>query len=179
MHPIETKAKDGLRFWQISLLIAASILAGIGMWGYFNGVAVDEQKAEAAAKNIPRGNLSDLYPRWLGTREFLLHGRDPYSAEVTAEIQKGVYGVAIDPRKPGDPTDEGFAYPLYLVFLLAPTINLPFPSVQRIYLLIAAALSVASVWFWLRFLVSPDRERPLSWEAFYAWGVSQSCKLCI
>ncbi len=152
MHLIETKAKDGLRFWQTSLLIAASILAGIGMWGYFDGVAVDAQEAAAAAQNIPRGNLSDLYPRWLGTREFLLHGRDPYSAEVTAEIQKGVYGVAIDSRKPGNPTDEQrFAYPLYVVFLLAPTTNLPFPSVQRIYLIVAAVLSVASVWFWLCF----------------------------
>src|SRR6266581_9636356 len=116
MHLIETKAKDGFRFWQTSLLIAASILAGIGMWGYFNGVAVDEQKAEAAAKNIPRGNLSDLYPRWLGTREFLLHHRNPYSPEVTREIETGYYGRTLDPGRVEDPRDQqGFAYPVYVV----------------------------------------------------------------
>src|SRR2546428_11071812 len=111
--PALISAKDGLRFWQTSLLIAASILAGIGMWGYFDGVAVDAQEAKAAAQNIPRGNLSDLYPRWLGTREFLLHGRDPYSAEVTAEINKAASGVPMVHRKPGNRTDEnGFALPL-------------------------------------------------------------------
>ncbi|MGD1006096.1 MAG: hypothetical protein ABR980_02565, partial [Ignavibacteriaceae bacterium] len=32
---------------------------------------------------------SDLYPRWLGSREALLHHRDPYGADVTREIQTG------------------------------------------------------------------------------------------
>ena len=38
------------------------------------------QLAEAAAHDRPRGNLSDLYPRWLGARELLLRGRNPYDA---------------------------------------------------------------------------------------------------
>src|SRR5438309_9975463 len=141
-------------------LLIAVLLAASMLW-YVQNLLIPYQRADAAAHGRPRGNLSDLYPRWLGAREFLLHGRDPYSAEVTAEIQKGVYGVAIDSRKPGNQTDEQrFAYPLYVVFLLAPTINLPFPSVQRIYFIVAAVLSVASVWFWLCFFGEPRPGTP-------------------
>jgi hypothetical protein len=43
-----------------------------------------------------------------------------------------------------------FAYPLYVVFLLAPTVTLQFESVQHLYFAIAVALSAASVWLWLR-----------------------------
>ena len=86
-----------------------------------------QQIADAAAHNRPRGNLSDLYPRWLGARELLRHGRNPYSAEITREIQQGYYGRPLDPARPDDPKDQqGFAYPAYVVFLLAPTVDLPF-----------------------------------------------------
>ena len=61
-------------------------------------------------------DLSDLYPRWLGARELLLHHRDPYSPEVTREIQIGYYGRPLDPSRPQDPRDQqGFAYPAYVV----------------------------------------------------------------
>src|SRR5439155_7855719 len=40
--------------------------------------------------------------------------------------------------------------PLYVVFLLAPTVTLPFPTVRRLYEMVALVLSVASVWFWMR-----------------------------
>jgi hypothetical protein len=126
------------------------------MWGYFDGVAVEAQEAEAAAENSPRGNLSDLYPRWLGARELLIHHRDPYSREVTVDIQKGFWGRPIDPQNPNDPSDEvRFAYPLYVVFLMAPTVNWPFGSVQAWYMAIAAAVSILSVWCWWRVFGQP------------------------
>jgi len=43
-----------------------------------------------------------LYPRWIGAQELLLYGRDPYSPEVTREIQAGFYGRPLDPDRPGD-----------------------------------------------------------------------------
>src|SRR6476469_7246384 len=95
------------------LLLPAAMLLAASMYCFFYTVVSPAQQAEAAAKNSTSGNLSDLYPRWLGTRELLLNGRDPYSAELTAEFQKGVWGRAIDPRNPNDPHDETrFAYPL-------------------------------------------------------------------
>jgi hypothetical protein len=133
-------------------LFLAMLLAG-SMWFYVQHVLIPHQQAEAALNGIPRGNLSDLYPRWLGARELLLHGRDPYSAEVTREIQAGYYGRPLDPARPHDPKDEqGFAYPAYVVFLLAPTIWLPFAVVQTGFRWLLVGLTVASVLLWLRTL---------------------------
>src|SRR5690242_3071409 len=91
-------------------LLLACLLA-LGMWCYVDLVLVPYQVADAARMQRPRGNLSDLYPRWLGARELLLHGRDPYSPEITREIQIGYYGRPLDSSRLNDPKDQqGFAY---------------------------------------------------------------------
>jgi len=116
-------------------------------------VMIGHQASYAAEHDVPRGNLSDLYPRWLGARELLLHHRDPYSAEITREIQEGYYGRAINPTRPYDPTDwQGFAYPVYVSFVLAPTITLPFATVQAVFRWLLIALTAASVPLWFRIL---------------------------
>lgn len=123
------------------------------MWWYVDSVMIGRQRAEAAQYDIPRGNLSDLYPRWLGARELLLHHRDPYSRDVTREIQAGYYGRPLDPARPHDPVDQqGFAYPVYVVFLLAPTIPFPFAVVQAGFRWFLVALTIASILLWLRTL---------------------------
>src|ERR1700756_2839096 len=100
-------------------------MLGASMWFYVQRVLISHQIADAIAHGRPRGNLSDLYPRWLGARELLRHGRNPYSAEITREIQQGYYGRPLDPTRSEDPKDQqGFAYPAYIVFLLAPTVAL-------------------------------------------------------
>jgi hypothetical protein len=131
----------------ISLLFAGSL------WFYVERILIPYQEADAISHNRPRGILSDLYPRWLGARELLLRQRDPYSAEVTRDIQTGYYGRPIDPRRPNDPTDQqAFAYPVYVVFLLAPTIQLPFALVQTGFRVLMVALIIVTVLFWMRFL---------------------------
>lgn len=123
------------------------------MWFYVQHVLIGHQKADAAVQRIPRGNLSDLYPRWLGAHELLLHHRDPYSFEVTREIQIGYYGRPLDPTRPNDPRDQqGFAYPVYVTFLLAPTIFLPFGTVEAGFRWFLVALMVATVLLWVRLL---------------------------
>jgi hypothetical protein len=138
-------------------LLLALLFAG-SMWFYVQRVLVPYQKADAAAHARPRGNLSDLYPRWLGSRELLLRHRDPYSAEVTRDIQAGYYGRPLDLKRAGDPgvdepkDQQGFAYPLHVVFLLAPTIGLPFPEVQAGFRWLLIVLTLASIFLWLRVL---------------------------
>lgn len=123
------------------------------MWFYVQRVLIPHQQADAALHDSPRGNLSDLYPRWLGARELLLRHRDPYGSDVTREIQIGYWGRPLDPTRPLDPKDQaGFAYPVFVVFLLAPTIALPFSVVQtgfRWFLLILTAVTIP---LWLRAL---------------------------
>lgn len=135
------------------------------MWCYAEFTLIPHQRSESARNGTPRGNLSDLYPRWLGARELLLYGRDPYSDEVTREIQAGYYGRALDPNRPNDPKDQqGFAYPVYVVFLLAPTIRLPFGIVQEAFRWLLVLFTVASVDLWMRTLnIRKPVSRELTW----------------
>jgi hypothetical protein len=128
----------------------ATALAAASMWFYVDRILVGYQMADASAHDRPRGNLSDLYPRWLGARELLLRQRNPYNDDISLEIQKGYYGRVLDPTRPNDPKDQqGFAYPVYVVFLLAPLIGLPFHDVQIFFHWLLLALTAASVWLWL------------------------------
>src|SRR5258708_6574965 len=123
------------------------------MWLYVQKVLIAHQEVYAAAHERPRGNLSDLYPRWLGARELLLRHRDPYSAQITRELQTGYYGRPLDPSRPEDPKDQqAFAYPVYVVFLLAPTVGLPFAAVQSGMRCLLFMLTAASVPIWFRVL---------------------------
>jgi hypothetical protein len=136
---------------QIGSVLA--LVAAASTWFYVDRILVGFQVADAAARDRPRGNLSDLYPRWLGARELLLHQRNPYGDDITIEIQKGYYGRALDPARPNDPKDQqGFAYPVYVVFLLAPFVRFPFHSVQLVFYWTLIALTAISVWLWLRAL---------------------------
>ncbi len=133
--------------------LVLAVLAAASIWFYVIDILRSRQLADAQAKQIPRGNLSDLYPRWLGARELLLHHRNPYSRDVTVEIQQGYYGRPLDAARPNDPKDQqAFAYPVYVVFLLAPLIEVPFPALLVVFYWSLALLTAASVWLWLRVL---------------------------
>lgn len=133
---------------KLAVLLAAVLAAA--MWCYADFILVPYQVADAARSGRPRGNLSDFYPRWLGARELLLRHRDPYSAEITREIQAGYYGRPLDSTRPHDPTDQqGFAYPVYVAFLLAPSVWLPFATVQGLFRGLLFFLITASVLLWL------------------------------
>lgn len=134
-------------------VLMLALLAAASMWFYVNRILEAQQVTDAAAYDRPRGNFSDLYPRWLGARELLLHKRNPYSQEITQEIQKGYYGRPLDPARPDDPRDEQrFAYPVYVVFLLAPTIALPFDVVEAGFQWLLVGIAVVSVLLWFRVL---------------------------
>jgi|SRR5579862_804530 len=127
--------------------------AAASMWFYVIDILRAHQIADSRAKGTPRGNLSDLYPRWVGTREMLLHHSNPYSREVTLEIQEGYYGRRLDPNRPNDPKDQqGFAYPLYVVFLLLPLAGFTFHNVQIFFYWLLGGLTALSVYLWLRLL---------------------------
>ena len=136
-----------------SVALVLAVLASASTWFYINRILRAQQIADAALHDRPRGNLSDLYPRWLGARELLKHRRNPYGPEITREIQLGYYGRPLDPTRADDPKDQqGFAYPAYVVFLLAPTVDLPFSAVQTGFRWLLFGLAVVTVLLWLRVL---------------------------
>jgi hypothetical protein len=108
--------------------------------------------------------MGDLYPRWVGTRELLLRGRNPYSPEVSHEIQMAYYGHSVtqDFREPAHQIadEQRFAYPVFVVFLMAPTMYVDFAQVYRwapLVLGLLAALSVPLSLDLLRWRLPPER----------------------
>jgi len=120
------------------------------VWHWAENVLAPTSTKQALARGRPIGNNSDLYPRWLGAREVLLHHRDPYGADITREIQIGFYGRPLDPSRPSDPIfQESFVYPLYVVFLLTPSLTLPFRTAQEIFRWLLLFASGCSVPLWM------------------------------
>ena len=113
-------------------MLLALLCAG-SMWFYVRRVLVAHQLAVAGVSSSKRHLVGSLSPV-ARARELLLRHRDPYSSEVTRDIQTGYYGRPLDPSRPNDPTDQqGFAYPVYVVFLLSPLIKLPFLAIQPVF----------------------------------------------
>jgi hypothetical protein len=102
--------------------------------------------------------LGDLYTPWFGTRELLLHGKNPYGPEVTHEIQMAFYGHDVmQANASGSKSidEQRFAYPVFLVFLLAPTIGTGFDTLQAAAPAVLAVAVAGSVWLWLSLLRLP------------------------
>jgi hypothetical protein len=59
---------------------------------------------------------NDLYPRWAAGCAWLTQGVNPYSAEATLDVQRGIYG------RPALPSEDkaAFAYPIYVVLVTWP-----------------------------------------------------------
>lgn len=77
---------------------------------------------------VPGAN--DFLSRWAGARALLLRGENPYSDQVTREIQIQMYG---RPAR-ADQDQVAFAYPLYAAFLVAPLIGLPYAQAQALWM---------------------------------------------
>jgi hypothetical protein len=104
--------------------------------------------------------FSDLYAPWWGAHELLLHNRNPYTPAVAHEIQNVIYGAPETAKFHGDPSGiaGGFAYPLYVAFLLGATIHMSFAAAQRLFIGLSIVAVAASVILWihlLRFRRSP------------------------
>ena len=82
---------------------------------------------------------NDYYSRWFGARALFIEGRDPYSLEVTEEIQPVI---GVDPASIGR---GGFAYPLHVIFLFWPLIYLSYPLSLAIWMTIVQWLLIATV----------------------------------
>jgi Glycosyltransferase family 87 len=152
--------EPSLRRPYLAVFLVLAISAGMTYYhlGLFLPHAVERGVAKGLGGGYSFGN--DFYPIWLTSREALQRHRNPYSPDMTRDIQTGLFGRPLDARNPSDPPADyrAFAYPAYVDLLFWPLSLLPFPAV-RIGLAVAlAALTAVSVPLWLRALrlrVSP------------------------
>jgi Glycosyltransferase family 87 len=138
------------------LWLLLSLLASATMWFYMHRVLLPWEQFVNVSKGPVIAAMGDLYPRWVGTREYWLHGRNPYSPGVSHEIQMAYYGhpiVQSYDKPPADILDEQrFAYPVYLVFLLAPVTHVDFPTLQNFAPFLLGLGVAASILLWLDIL---------------------------
>jgi hypothetical protein len=138
-----------------SICLLLGLLAVPVAWLYVNRILEPWEQYVEVEHGVLLGLLGDLYPRWVGTREFLLHGRNPYGREVSDEIQIGFYGHPVvqdysDSKKILD--EQRFAYPIYVVFFTAPVVFLSFAQAQLWVSVALAALTAISVVVWMDIL---------------------------
>ena len=131
-------------------------MGAAAMCYYHLGLFMPRVLEVGAAKNLAGGYAfgNDFYPVWLTSREWVREGRDPYSTEMTREIQQGLFGRPLDSQIPTDPLTDyrTFAYPAFTDLLFWPTADLPFPPVRVVLVVLLAVLTVASVGLWMRAL---------------------------
>lgn len=147
---------------RIPLWLLLSLCVAATTWLYVHRVLIPWGDARALQEGDLKAQLGDLYSPWVGTRELLLHRRNPYGQDVSHEIQMAIYGHAIQQTYgeagAGVVNEQRFAYPVYVVLLMAPTVPMDFARVQRWAPLALALLIAASV------LLALDILHWLSWE---------------
>jgi len=105
---------------------------------------------------------NDFYPLWLTARD-ALRGRDPYSPEMTREIQGGLFGRTLD--RPGDPKDlRTFAHPAFTLLVIWPAAQMPFEVARIVLGILLLIMTVASVLLWFDVL-SWNLRLPWIWAA--------------
>jgi hypothetical protein len=138
-----------MRNW---LWFVVAVLASTVSWVYMHRILLPREYYVNVQHGL-KEQMGDLYPRWVGTRELLLNGRNPYGKEVSREIQMAFYGHPIEQTydKPASEIvdEQRFVYPLYVVLLLAPTVHADFAQLQTWAPVVLAVLIAASVWLWL------------------------------
>jgi len=142
--------RDSLRLAWIALVLA---MVGAGaMLYYHQGLFLPRVRDVSVARGLGGGYQfgDDFYPVWLTSRE-ALGGRDPYSAEMTREIQTGLFGRALD--RAGDPKDlRTFAHPAYTLLLMWPLAAMRFEAARVAMGILLLGMMPASVWLWLKAL---------------------------
>ncbi len=96
---------------------------------------------------LPRGLSFDFYPRYVGSQAFW-NGESPYTPEVTARIQTGMWGFELPPA---GYDQQRFAYPAYTALVIAPLLLLPVTEAIAIQMALQyfAVLAAVGVWLWL------------------------------
>lgn len=152
MRTFLTQATHTVVFRWLSALLPALFLFGLAVQGFTSAYRLYPSA-------IPgyRVQAFDSTPRWAGTRALFLQGISPYSPAADAIIQTQYFGRPLqDADKAFIRDRQGFAYPLYIVWLYLPLIFFDFSTVLVILWVSMAAAFVAGCWLWFKILSFPS-----------------------
>lgn len=140
----------GLRARPI-LWLPLGILVALTAWLYMVRLFLPWENYSHVEVGTLKANLGDLYSPWFGTRALLLQKKNPYGPEVTRDIQIAFYGHPVVQNYASGMKlidEQRFAYPVYLVFLLAPTVDMTFEMLHAAAGIILGATVVIAVLVW-------------------------------
>jgi hypothetical protein len=134
------------------VVLAVVILCAACMVYYHLGLFVPHALQTRAAQGFGQGYSfgADFYPIWLTSHD---QRRDLYGPETTRQIQVGLFGRTIDTHNSA--VSQGyrtFAYPAFTDLLLWPLAILPFSAARVALAVLLPALTVLSIFLWLRSL---------------------------
>lgn len=149
--------------FRAQLLLALLCVTG----GWFYGLKISAVGLASMGKAVPP--FVDLFPAWYGSREVLVHHGDPYTEQLTLEIQKAIYGHAAGPGM----DQQRFAYPVFSVILFMPFALLPLHLAKILAFLAFGALTAASIAWWTgrgspRFILLASLLTAASFPCYYA-----------
>jgi hypothetical protein len=152
---------------RIRIWLVLSLCVSGSTWLYVHRILEPWTQYVYVEKGDMIARLGDFYSPWVGTRELLLHRRNPYGPEVSREIQIAFYGHAINQSYEQPEirlvNEQRFAYPVYEVFLMAPLAYANFADVQRWAHFVLGLLTALNVFLCLSML-----HWRLPWEAVTA-----------
>lgn len=147
------------RLYRDGITLLFVLICCANMCFYWNRVQRAAEAAPPPAIHTKAKFLTDLFPPWIAACELLLNHRDPYGPDVTREIQLAYFGSELDTSHLSDLSGAQvfslafrFAYPLYVVFLMVPLLWVEFHTAQLIFWWFLFSVTLASVYFWLRFV---------------------------
>lgn len=153
---------------RVPLIALALAFCGSGAMAYYHlGYFIPRMLQTRTAIGFGRGYAwgNDFHPVWLTARQALLTHADPYSPEMTRNLQAGVFGRPLDARNPKDPPVEyrEFAYPAFVDLVMWPAALLPFPQLRILLAALLPLVTVTTLGFWIRALRWP---LPRLWSLF-------------
>src|ERR1035437_10286228 len=101
---LETRSSSRFAFLCLTLAVVGAGSMVYYHLGLFMPRVEQEQGAHNFAWEYSVGNY--FYPIWLTSRQWLREGRDPYSPELTREIQIGLLGRPLDSQFSTDPPHD-------------------------------------------------------------------------
>jgi hypothetical protein len=138
------------------LALTLAMVGAISMLYYHVGIFMPRVEQARAVKHL-QGEYSfgnDFYPVWLTSRRWIHDGRDPYSLELTREIQVGLFGRPLDGEYSTDPPNDyrTYAYPAFTNLIFWPLSEVPFHVMRIAWTGVLALLLGVTVIFWTRAL---------------------------
>ena len=131
------------------LVLFLTLIFTGSMWFYVTDIGMRERKLHPNPDEVTDTH-GDLFAPWYGARELLVNHRDPYSAEVTREIQSEYYGKVLTGELHEPKDQQRFAYPAHLVFLFIPFVHLSFNTVRTVFSCLLTIITLATIPAWLR-----------------------------